>query len=199
MIRLPRTPEVPNLEPHHIENITKTVFYSNPTDTDPDVIFVFGSPARNWDFVVEAAKKFPKAYILTTGDRGLEENSVRFQGIVIQDYLIEKGIDPKRILVECSSTNTLENVLNGLKILRQNAIHPKHVLFCSKHHHSGRCFRTLKKYLPDVQISNWWQESSYDGKKITKDRWHTHLQGKQRVYGEYLRIQHYTKKGDISA
>ena len=75
---------------------------------------------------------------------------------------------------------------------------PRSITFAAKSHHSGRCGRTLRKYFPNTQLNAWTHDAVHQGKTISLSEWHTHDEGRERVYGEYLRIQTYSERGDIA-
>ncbi len=72
------------------------------------------------DAGIEAAEKYPNAYILVTGGgTALMAPSVK-EADKMAEYLIEKGIDPSRIIVENESLSTSENAVYSERIIRNN-------------------------------------------------------------------------------
>lgn len=70
--------------------------------------------------------------------------------------------------------------------------------FLGKTQSAGREFLILKKYLPNSEILQYtWIAQHYE-QPITADSWHTFEQGRQRVWGEFLRIKKYGERGDIA-
>jgi hypothetical protein len=47
-------------------------------------------------------------------------------------------------------------------------------------------------------LNAWTHDAVHQGKTISLSEWHTHDEGRERVYGEYLRIQTYSERGDIA-
>jgi len=100
------------------------------------------------------------------------------------------------VILEENSTNTKENIENSLEYLSDI----KSLCFVCKSHHAGRSFRTLKKYLPDVELF----QASYNsvGKSseniITEEDWVNSDDTVKEVLGEIKRIYEYGRKGDIS-
>ena len=75
------------------------------------------------DAGIEAAKEYPNAYILVTGGgTALLAPSVK-EADKMAEYLIEKGIDPSRIIVENNSLSTSENAVYSERLLRND--HPE--------------------------------------------------------------------------
>ncbi len=67
-------------------------------------------------------------------------------------------------------------------------------------HVTGRQWRTLAKHLPDhLNFIPFTFNATYKGISISRDTWMDTEVGKSRIWGEYLRILHYGKKGDIQA
>ncbi len=70
------------------------------------------------DAGIEAADKYPNAYILVTGGgTALMAPSIK-EADKMAEYLIEKGIDPSRIIIENESLSTSENAVYSERILR---------------------------------------------------------------------------------
>ena len=70
------------------------------------------------DAGIEAAEKYPNAYILVTGGgTALYAPSVK-EADKMAEYLIEHGIDQSRIIVENNSLSTSENAVYSERILR---------------------------------------------------------------------------------
>jgi uncharacterized SAM-binding protein YcdF (DUF218 family) len=70
------------------------------------------------DAGIEAAEKYPNAYILVTGGgTALYAPSVK-EADKMAEYLIEHGIDPSRIIVENESLSTSENAVYSEMLIR---------------------------------------------------------------------------------
>ncbi|MYA71262.1 hypothetical protein F4009_01835 [Candidatus Poribacteria bacterium] len=108
------------------------------------------------------------------------------------------SIQTDLILVQDKSTNTLEDVAFSLEVLEKNDISPESIAFLCKAHHSGRCLRTLRKFFLSQTLSPVTYLAEYEGVKVSKADWYEHEVSRGRVYGEYLRIIEYSKRGDIA-
>ena len=65
---------------------------------------------------------------------------------------------------------------------------------------AGRQWRTLAKHLPNhLKFIPFTFDAAYEGISLSRDNWMDTEMGRSRVWGEYLRIIHYGKKGDILA
>ncbi len=197
---IPRETAVPNLSPAEIDAITETVFI--PACIQPaDLLFIFGTsitPESMWQIVASyfQQKYFPK--IVVTGLTGKAYGETgRPLAHIMRDKLLVHGIPTNAILVQDQSTNTYEDVrfsLNQwpelLSLLR--------ITFLAKAHHSGRCWRTLRKFFPTAQLNALTYDAEYDGIVVAEQNWYSHPVSKGRVYGEYLRIRKYIATGDIA-
>ena len=107
-----------------------TLFFPDPdaeiTDIeDGAVILVFGSkiqgtqPARplakRLDRAAEILLARPDTFCIVSGGQGPDE--IMPEAEAMKNYLIAKGIDAERIIVETESHNTIENIENSSKIL----------------------------------------------------------------------------------
>ncbi len=70
------------------------------------------------DAGIEAAYKYPNAYILVTGGgTALMAPSIK-EADKMAEYLTEKGIDPSRIIIENESLSTSENAVYSERLIR---------------------------------------------------------------------------------
>lgn len=199
---LPREVTVEGLSPEEIEHITQTVFV--PSDLHPaaDLLFIFGTSTIDGPVLESVARdcqqeRFPK--VIVTGLSGrLYSETGKPVAHIMRDELITRGIPSDLILVQDKSTNTLEDVAFSLGVLKKNNISPESIAFLCKAHHSGRCLRTLRKFFPSQTLSPVTYLAEYGGIKVSREDWYEHEVSRGRVYGEYLRIIEYTRRGDIA-
>ena len=198
---IPREVAVEDLPPEEIEYITQTVFVA-PESQPADLLFIFGTSTIDSDALESLARdcqqgRFPK--VMVTGLSGqLYSETGKPVAHIMRDELIARGVPSDIILVQDKSTNTLEDVTFGLEVLRAYDIFPESIAFLCKAHHSGRCLRTLRKFFPSQTLSSITYLAEYDGVKVSKADWYQHEVSRGRVYGEYLRIIEYTRRGDIA-
>ena len=95
--------------------------YQEVPPKDVDTMIVLG--AKVWgkepspmlkerlDTAVSYLKENPSTVVVVTGGQGPDEEEA--EGIVMGRYLEEQGIDANRILVEKTSTTTVENIKNA--------------------------------------------------------------------------------------
>ena len=198
---IPREVTVKDLSPEEIKHITQTVFVASESQP-ADLLFIFGTSTINSDALESVArdcqqKHFPK--VIVTGLSGrLYSETGKPVAHIMRDELIARGVLSEIILVQDRSTNTLEDVAFSLDVLEKHDISPESIAFLCKAHHSGRCLRTLSKFFPSQTLSPVIYVAEYDGIKITEEDWYQHEVSRGRVYGEYLRIIEYSRRGDIA-
>ena len=199
---IPREVTVEDLSPEEIEGITQTVFVTSDLHPAADLLFIFGTSTIDSDALESVARdcqrgRFPK--VIVTGLSGrLYSETGKPVAHIMRDELIARGVPSEVILVQDRSTNTLEDVAFSLDVLEQHNISPESIAFLCKAHHSGRCLRTLRKFFPSQTLSPITYLAEYDGVKVSKMDWYQHEVSRGRVYGEYLRIIEYSKRGDIA-
>jgi hypothetical protein len=71
--------------------------------------------------------------------------------------------------------------------------------FAAKAHHSGRCYLTLRRFLPRTMLFAYTFPAEHGGVLLDASTWHTEPVARARIYGEYLRIRLYAARGDIAA
>lgn len=197
---IPRFAPIPaDLTDEDFQKIEHIVF-DTPEKHAADVLFLFGYFSGDWARAADAYKEGMAPLIVATGLYGAgSPDKTTPQAHVIRDALVANGVPLSAIIMEDESTNTLENVTFGKKALDERGVHPKSILFYSKAHHAGRCIRTLRKHFPDARLSCFTFDAAYEGVTVARNTWRDHLLSRERVYGEYLRIQKYSAKGDIAA
>lgn len=195
---IPRNPEVPALSHATIRRIARLVFM--PEDDSPsDLLFIFGSAQGDWKRYARFITLGKARYAVVTGGVFPEY----FAGTVslahnISVHLLRYGVRTEQIIRQDRSMNTKEDVEFSLAVLAESGIVPQSLTFASKAHHSGRCFLTLKKYFPTIPLKAITCHATYQGVTIRPHEWWQYPVSTSLVYGEYLRILAYSRKGDIA-
>lgn len=107
------------------------LFYGwKPSQNLPSTAIVLGaqlngnSISRLLRYRLEAAltyaNDYPNAQIIVSGGQGLGE--ARSEASAMKDYLVEHGVDEKRILIEDQSMNTQQNLANSKAISPSNDV-----------------------------------------------------------------------------
>ena len=145
--------------PNKIDNnLLKKIFFSiNKEKYDnADYIIVYGCHIKSLlderlihVLSIVENKKYGK--IVLTG--GIGVNGDFNESEYMRDYLIEKGIDEGRIIIENKSTTTEENNLNVLKMLSLNSIQQKtNIVLVTQEVHMTRIILHLKKIINNKNI-----------------------------------------------
>lgn len=80
----------------------------------------------------------PKAICILSGGKGVDE--IRPEAEAMYDYLIEKGIDKDRLLVESNSKNTMENMLFSADMIKEYSL-SNNIAVVTNSFHQYRAFR----------------------------------------------------------
>lgn len=145
--------------PNKIDNnLLKKIFFSiNKEKYDnADYIIVYGCHIKSLlderlihVLSIVENKKYGK--IVLTG--GIGVNGDFNESEYMRDYLIEKGIDEGRIIIENKSTTTEENNLNVLKMLSLNSIQQKtNIVLVTQEVHMMRIILHWKKIINNKNI-----------------------------------------------
>jgi hypothetical protein len=206
-MEIERNPQPPEFSKKAVRLITDLCFREDDQLKKVDGIFVYASTVS-----IEKLVKLLDNIL----SRGLS-NKIFITGGTTPKHLAEElGIKPHlkeadlllnafeldkyrnlEVYVERNSTNTLENVTETLKFSEFRDCGS--LLFIFKSHPAGRGYLTLRKYFPDAEILQKTFNAKYEiaEKEITRDNWFTFDFGRRRVWGEYLRIKTYGRRGDI--
>jgi uncharacterized SAM-binding protein YcdF (DUF218 family) len=158
-----------------------------------DALFVFGCAQISVPRL--AAKLFHQniaPVILVSGAMGKTASTIF--GVSECDMffqeLVKEGVPSNAVILERNATNTGENIMFGMKMLRDRGIDPKSVLCVSQPYHARRCKATFQKREPDVTINVCSPEGDVlDFLLFTKERMAL------RLVGETERLIRYPKLG----
>ena len=199
---IPREVAVEDLSTEEIQHITQTVFVVSESNPPADLLFIFGTSTIDGEVLDAVAREYQKGQflkVLVTGLSGrLYHETGKPLASIMRDELIARGVPSDVIHVQDRSSNTLEDVAFSLDVLKQHNISPESIAFLCKAHHSGRCLRTLRRFFPSQTLLPVTYAAEYDGVKISREDWYQHEASRGRVYGEYLRIIKYSRRGDIA-
>lgn len=200
---IPRHPKVPELSEKAVELLSELCFRPDDELKSADFLFVFGTPR----FIKETAHEveyllsqdFTRKVVITGGKPNYEDNEMvkDSESEQILARINESKFPHVDFLLDKISRNTLENVIEGLKLVDIDKL--KRVIYLYKTHDSTRGYLTLKKFLPDVELLQHTFAPNYGYEEsLARDTWHRNEDYRQRVWGEFLRIQLFGGRGDIS-
>ena len=123
--------------------------FNEKTKEDLDYLIILGSqirkdgPSTTLYFRLEAAldylKDHPNTTIVVSGGQG--KNEPISEALGMKEYLVKKGVDEKRIIMEDQSRNTTGNIQNSMKLIDYN----KKVGIVTNNFHLYRAMSIAKK------------------------------------------------------
>jgi len=158
-----------------------------------DVIFVLGRDDFNIaDKAIELYKKNFAPMILLTGGRGRLTGSIKgSEAFAFYMYLQNKGIPAENIVLESNSSNTGENILEGLKILNKLNIKIKRIILTTHGPHMRRALATAKEYNNTIE---WLATPDSCSLPLNQN----YLDAARELVGEINRLDEYPKLGYFS-
>ncbi len=96
---------------------------------------------------VKLFKQHKVDYLITTGGMGLFNDSELPMGVLMKDYLVTRGVPQDKVFVEQTSTNTDENALDALEILKVSGI--KDAVIITSADHMARAKLIFQDIFPD--------------------------------------------------
>ena len=198
---IPKLPDVPKLTNKQIQLLTELCFrQDNPEKAD--AIFVFGTSIGIKE-TVDALEylicnNFSNIAIISGGVNNFigSKELCEADSETIYNLIKDRSAQCKFYL-EKLSINTLENVINSKDII--NSLNCKIMIYLCRSFCAGRCFLTLRRIFPTIKFLQYTYSmpSVNSGRLIESNNWFEFEEGKQRVWGEYLRIKFYGEKNDI--
>lgn len=92
--------------------------------------------AYRLDLAARVLEKSPSALCIVCGGKGRDEPVAEAE--VMKRYLVARGVDEGRILVDDESANTLENIECAMKIIKENDLEDYKVACLSTEYHIPR-------------------------------------------------------------
>jgi uncharacterized SAM-binding protein YcdF (DUF218 family) len=160
-----------------------------------DLAFVFGT--RHPEPANIAAGLYGRGlvrYIVLTGGQSRAGVHEALAHLVI---LLDRGVPRQRVLVEQSSTNTLENVTLALPLIADEVEleRIRAVVVVAKWYHCRRAVMTLKAHLPPGIR---YYTRTYEPDVVRRADWHLDPEAARRVLKEWRNIPRYLARGDIA-
>jgi uncharacterized SAM-binding protein YcdF (DUF218 family) len=84
----------------------------------------------------KSALRYPKSKLYITGGGTAKNNSTATEAGQMREYILKKGLDAKRIIIEVSAMTTVQNARNTVKLLYQN--HVKSITIITSDYHIRR-------------------------------------------------------------
>ena len=120
---------------------------AEPEDLSEDSVFiVYGAGLqgdrpgvtlrKRLDKTIEYMDALPESVCIVSGGQGADEPMP--EGVVMKNYLVEMGIDEKRIFVEDKARNTVENIKNSYEIIEKHDLNKNGIVSVSNAFHIPR-------------------------------------------------------------
>lgn len=200
---IPRFPEVPShFSDKLVDLLSRLCFHKIDQDIPKvDLLFIFGtdiSPIEMLD-TIKPLLHVSQKVVFTGGFVDYDDSIVEPESVAGRMYKPIAHVFPKtmQVFMQERSKNTLEDVTFTLEMLDAS---PKTLCYTSRNFHSGRCYLTLKKYLPNCQFYHRSIAEIFPNPEtmITRKHWMDYPSQRSLVWGEYLRIKKYGERGDIA-
>lgn len=158
-----------------------------------DGIFVFGNIEPRLAVYAAYLWRLGKApKIILTGKSGVRAVPAGFEDEA--DYLasiVEKYNVPHNCLIlEKNSTNSLENIIYGMKRCEYEGFYPDNLILCAVPALLKRAIATFRRQFPEISVYGSIYSDEIDEYLSSRRRL-------ERVLGEFDRFEKYSRKGDI--
>ena len=85
-----------------------------------------------------SAEKYPNAYVVCTGGGTAKNDKTVTEAGQMAGWLIRKGIDQRRVIIEDQAMSTVGNAINTFKILESDLPHVTHLALVTSDYHLAR-------------------------------------------------------------
>ena len=177
-----------NLTKDDIDKINNLMFNFHDEITFPDLIIVLTSSSiKRIEKAVELAKKYNLKILISGANYLKNDQMYEYEKYYI--YAITHGMNKKDLLIESTSHNTKENIINFLKLIKDKY---HNIIIISSSQHLLRVKLTLEKELQNKKITdiNYYLVPSY-ATLVPKDTWYQESKAKQIIKGELERLIKY--------
>jgi uncharacterized SAM-binding protein YcdF (DUF218 family) len=158
-----------------------------------EVIMVLGTnDTRVAEYAADLYKQNLAPYIVCSGGFGRVVTFSKPEAEVFRDILIAKGVPESVILVENKSTNTGENILFSMALLKEKGFDFKSLILAQRPFMERRMFATFKKHFPDIDCfvtSPPVSFEEYESDPVSKNLFINEM------VGDLQRIKEYPAKG----
>ena len=106
---------------------------------------------RRLDAAIMAMNDNPDTLCIVSGGKGDDEKIS--EALAMKNYLLEKGMDSDRIIMEDKSTSTYENIQNSLKILDELGMsHDMTIVTDGFHQYRAECHRLFSLHRATIPV-----------------------------------------------
>ncbi len=182
------------------KNLEKIVFVKdkfNVKDTY-DVAVVFGGVSMipyRLDAAIDLDHDHKVEKILASGGIGyLSFDRKNKEAFKMQEYLLSKGVNEQDIIIEYSSRNTYENVINSaIELNKYYSLEECKCILITSDFHLRRCMALINKNTSLTHLSGIGVKDS----KNDLENWKYSFKGRKNILIEAFLLCYYAKKGKI--
>jgi uncharacterized SAM-binding protein YcdF (DUF218 family) len=162
-----------------------------------DAIFIFGH--INKQLPLHAARLYhagkSEKIIVTGKGRIAIPDGFQTEAEYYKSILISEDVPPEHIIVEKESTNSLENILFGVKACDDARFFPKSLILISVPPLLRRAIATFKKQFPDIELYGSTPEIAF--REYRSSTTPANFRNPLRLLAEFNRFKEYSEKGDM--
>jgi uncharacterized SAM-binding protein YcdF (DUF218 family) len=125
---------------------------------DPDAFLVMGSNDLNVaTYAGELAERNRRSIVICSGGIAhhgdlLDTGWTEPEADVFAREMISRGVDPRRMLIERSATNTAENVIRSRALAKKANVSVSRLMIVQKPFMCLRALKTAQRHWPDAQV-----------------------------------------------
>lgn len=183
----------------YLKTILEFLVQATPEDQLPivDAIFVFGHIDKRLPIHTAKLYEARRALkIIITGKGRIEipegyKTEAEYYASILKNSRVPESV----LILEKESTNSLENILLGMKKCNEIGFYPKSLILCSVPPLLRRSIATFKKQFPEIEVFGSTFELSFDEYLELKRA--TSIRNPARLLGEFDRFKEYAEKGDM--
>ena len=177
-----------DLDEDDIRKINDLMFNFYGKISSPDLILVLASSSiKRIEKALELKEKYPLKILISGANYLKKDKMYEFEKYYI--YALSHGLNKDDLIIEAKSHNTLENIINSLKIIKDNY---HNIIVVSSSQHLLRVKLTLEKELKKRKITNinFYLVPS-NATLVPKDTWYKEEKAKEIIKGELERLIKY--------
>jgi uncharacterized SAM-binding protein YcdF (DUF218 family) len=182
------------------EELEELFSFLSPRDRPRRADLIIGFGVFDMRVPAHCAELYHGGYaplILFTGGIGAGSGPLeKPEAVMFGQAALEAGVPESSVLMESTSKNTLENVLNSKMLLTERGVHHERAIVVAQPHRQRRVWLTCRKWLPRTEFINCPPHSTLEAEK-------ERLGGDEAYHaamvGELERIVNYGRADDILA
>lgn len=153
------------------------LYYANNEAPKGNTVIILGCQVRGntpslmlydrMNTALEYIEENPDSYIIASGGQGSGEDISEAQAI--KNYLVSKGVDEERIIIEDKSVNTKENIAFSAKIIKEKGLNKNIAVVTDGFHQFRATYFSKQNNLNCSAVScktRWYFSASYYSREV---------------------------------